>query len=98
MRSSPTSSHKGVTEAELSRAKNLTAAGFWKKLATIDGKAQLLGEYEVFHGDWAKLFDAPRASRRSRARRCSAVAREILDRATPHGRRAAPRWREDEEA
>jgi zinc protease len=45
----------GVTDAELSRAKNLTAAGFWKKFATIDGKAQLLGEYEVFHGDWAKL-------------------------------------------
>ncbi len=29
---------------------------FWKKLSTIDGKAQLLGEYEIFHGDWAKLF------------------------------------------
>jgi len=40
----------GVTDAELARAKNMTAAGFWKKLATIDGKAQLLGEYEVFTG------------------------------------------------
>src|SRR5690606_7643027 len=42
----------GVTELELRRAKNLTLAAFWKKLATIDGKAQLLGEYETFHGDF----------------------------------------------
>ncbi|MDB6090271.1 MAG: peptidase [Gammaproteobacteria bacterium] len=70
----------GVTTAELSRAKNLTAAGFWKKLATIDGKAQLLGEYEVFHGDWAKLFDAPAKFDKVTREEVHAVAREILDR------------------
>jgi zinc protease len=70
----------GVTAAELSRAKNLTAAGFWKKLATIDGKAQLLGEYEVFHGDWAKLFNAPAQFERVTREDVHAVAREILDR------------------
>ena len=43
------------------RAKNLFASAFWKKLATIDGKAQLLGAYEVFEGDYQKLFDAPAA-------------------------------------
>ncbi len=69
----------GVTAAELSRAKNLTAAGFWKKLATIDGKAQLLGEYEVFHGDWAKLFDAPAQFEKVTREEIHAVAREILD-------------------
>jgi zinc protease len=69
----------GVTSAELSRAKNLTAAGFWKKLATIDGKAQLLGEFEVFHGDWAKLFDAPAQFDRVTRDDIQAVAREILD-------------------
>ena len=78
----------GVTDAELSRAKNLTAAGFWKKLATIDGKAQLLGEYEVFHGDWPKLFDAPAQFERVTRAEIHAVAREILDQAPPHGRRA----------
>lgn len=69
----------GVTAAELSRAKNLAAAGFWKKLATIDGKAQLLGEYEVFHGDWAKLFDAPALFEKVTREDIHGVAREILD-------------------
>jgi len=50
---------QGVTEAELVRAKNLYASAFWKKLATIDGKASLLGEFDVFQGDYKKLFDAP---------------------------------------
>ena len=70
----------GVTAAELSRARNLSAAGFWKKLATIDGKAQLLGEYEIFHGDWAKLFDAPAQFEKVTLEDIHAVAREILDR------------------
>ena len=69
----------GVTATELSRAKNLTSAGFWKKLATIDGKAQLLGEFEVFHGDWARLFDAPAQFERVTREDILAVAREILD-------------------
>ncbi|HTX04204.1 MAG TPA: pitrilysin family protein [Steroidobacteraceae bacterium] len=69
----------GVTEAELERARNLTTVGLWKKLATIDGKAQLLGEYEVFHGDWAKLFDAPARIATVTAGQLRAVASEILD-------------------
>jgi zinc protease len=50
---------KGVSDAELARAKNQFAASFWKQLATINGKANLLGQYEVFEGDYQKLFDAP---------------------------------------
>ncbi len=69
----------GVTAAELSRAKNLTSAGFWKKLATIDGKAQLLGEFEVFHGDWSKLFEAPAQFEKVTREEILTVAREILD-------------------
>jgi zinc protease len=71
---------RGVTDLELRRAKNLTAAAFWKKLATIDGKAQLLGEYEVFHGDWAALFDAPARFEQVTAAQVQAVARDVLDR------------------
>jgi zinc protease len=70
----------GVTETELARAKNLIAAGFWKKLATIDGKAQLLGEYEVLHGDWKKLFDAPPLFEMVTQDEVRGVAHEILDR------------------
>jgi zinc protease len=69
----------GVTEAELERARNLAMAGLWKKLATIDGKAQLLGEYEVFHGDWAQLFDAPARIAEVSGEQLRGVAAEILD-------------------
>ncbi len=50
----------GVTRAELERARNLAIVGFWKRLATIDGKAHLLGEYAVFHDRWSELFEAPK--------------------------------------
>src|SRR5688572_7861221 len=50
---------QGVTDAELVRAKNLYASAFWKQLATINGKARLLGSFEVFEGDYRKLFDSP---------------------------------------
>jgi zinc protease len=49
----------GVTDAELARVKNLYASSFWKQLATIDGKASLLGQFDVFEGDYKKLFDSP---------------------------------------
>ncbi|MFK7886617.1 MAG: M16 family metallopeptidase [Gammaproteobacteria bacterium] len=49
----------GITDAELARAKRLSLAGFWRGLATINGKAAALGNFEVFHGDYAKLFAAP---------------------------------------
>jgi zinc protease len=50
---------QGVTDAELARAKNLYSSSFWKQLATINGKANLLGQFEVYEGDYRKLFDSP---------------------------------------
>jgi zinc protease len=52
---------EGPTAAELAKARNQALAGFWRGLETISGKAQALGTYEVFHGDYRKLFDAPAA-------------------------------------
>jgi zinc protease len=49
----------GVAAAELAKVRSQQLADFWKSLATISGKAQALGTYEVFHGDWRKLFQAP---------------------------------------
>ena len=58
---------QGVTDAELTRAKNLYASSFWKELATINGKASLLGQFEVFEGDYRKLFgECPSAAMRAR--------------------------------
>jgi zinc protease len=71
--------NEGISAEELRRAKNLVAVSFWKKLATIDGKAQLLGEYEVFHGDWGRLFEAPAQFERVTAEQVHAVARDVLD-------------------
>ncbi|GMU69630.1 MAG: zinc protease [Steroidobacteraceae bacterium] len=69
----------GVTEAELTRARNLLSAAYWGQLATINGKARLLGEYEVMHGDYRKLFELPAAIARVKPADIRAVATELLD-------------------
>jgi zinc protease len=50
---------EGVTDAELRKAKNIVLADFWRSLETNSGRAQALGTYEVFHGDWRKLLEVP---------------------------------------
>ena len=68
----------GVTAAELAKAKQLQLAGFWRGLATIDGKAQALGEYAVLHGDYRKLFSAPHDYEQVTAEAVRDVARHLL--------------------
>jgi zinc protease len=50
---------EGVTEAELSKARNIVLADFWRGLSTINGKASALGQYEVFLGNYELLFEVP---------------------------------------
>ncbi|MCK7594977.1 M16 family metallopeptidase [Pseudomarimonas salicorniae] len=50
---------EGIAESELEKARNQALASFWRSQATISGKAQALGSYQVFHGDYRKLFEAP---------------------------------------
>jgi zinc protease len=69
----------GVSELELRRAKNLMATAFWRQLATIDGKAHLLGEYEVLRGSWRRLFAAPAQFEAVTCADVQRVARAILD-------------------
>jgi len=52
---------EGVSSAELEKARSAKLASFWRSQATISGKAQALGTYEVFHGDYRKLFAVPQA-------------------------------------
>jgi zinc protease len=49
----------GVTEKELQKAKNLKLAEFYHEMETINGKANTIGTYELFFGDFARLFSAP---------------------------------------
>ena len=50
---------EGVTEAELDKARNILLADYWRGLATINGKAAALGNFEVFHGSYERLFELP---------------------------------------
>jgi zinc protease len=50
---------EGVTASELSKARNIMLADFWRGFATIDGKARSLGEAAVFHGSYERAFDIP---------------------------------------
>jgi zinc protease len=69
---------EGVTDAELTRAKNLAASAFWRGLSTIDGKARLLGEFEVFHGSYQQLFAAPARYEAVTRADIQAAARAVL--------------------
>ena len=69
----------GLDEPELARARNLNAAGFWKQLSTIDGKAHLLGEYEALRGGWQQLFQAPARHAAVTRADIAAAARAVLN-------------------
>lgn len=49
----------GVSARELDKARNLQLSAFWRQMATINGKARILGSFEVFNGDYRLAFDAP---------------------------------------
>ena len=68
----------GVTDDELRKARNMKLASFWRGLATIAGKARVLGTYEVFNGDYRKLFDAPATYDAVTGEQVQALAKRIL--------------------
>jgi zinc protease len=47
-----------VTDQELEKAKNMLLVGFYGQMKTISGRSNALGTYEVFFGDYKKLFSA----------------------------------------
>ncbi len=47
-----------VRPEEIEKAKNILLANFYRQMKTINGKANTLGSYEVFFGDYRKLFTA----------------------------------------
>ncbi len=49
---------QGVTEAEVRKAKNLLLVDLYRDLKTISGKANRLGEYEIFFGGYRNLSKA----------------------------------------
>lgn len=49
----------GITETELQKIKNQKLIGLYAQLETINGKSNNIGTYELFFGDYRKMFDAP---------------------------------------
>ena len=47
-----------VTSEELEKAKNILLSGFYRTIKTISGRSNAIGTYEVFFGDYRKLFTA----------------------------------------
>lgn len=61
-----------ISDQELEKAKNARLVEFYKEMRTISGRANTIGTYEVFMGDYKKLFDA--------AKSYSAVTKEDVQR------------------
>jgi zinc protease len=47
-----------ISDQELEKAKNIRLVEFYHQMQTINGRANTIGTYEVFFGDYHKLFDA----------------------------------------
>jgi zinc protease len=50
-----------VSPEELQKARNQILAAFYRQLKTINGKANLLGQYDVYFGGYEKLFSFDQA-------------------------------------
>jgi zinc protease len=61
-----------VSDTELQKAKNIRLVEFYQQMQTINGRANTIGTYEVFFGDYSKVFDA--------ARKYSSVTKEDVQR------------------
>ena len=68
----------GVSAAEMDKARNLQLMQYWRQMATINGKARILGTYEVFDGDYRKAFEVPTAYAAVTADQVKALAAKIL--------------------
>lgn len=51
---------EGVSDLELQKVKNQKLIAFYHQLETINGKSNNLGTYELFFGDYKKMYDAPK--------------------------------------
>lgn len=52
-----TIAEKGVTDAELEKAKNILEADFVKSMQTVNGKAGKIGRYEILFGDYNEILN-----------------------------------------
>lgn len=73
--------NNGVTSKELEKVQNLAEVDFYRTLSTINGKANTLGSYQLFHGDFRKMYDAVDRYRQVTTTDIQRVAKTYLRRA-----------------
>lgn len=69
---------EGPTEEELQKAKNGKLMELYRTLETINGKANTLGSYELYFGDYKKMFNAPQEYEKVTAADIQRVAKTYL--------------------
>ena len=72
---------EGVTERELQKVKNAKLVNFYRTMSTINGKANTIGSYEMYFGDYKKLFNAPEYYSKVTAADVQEVAKKYLRKA-----------------
>lgn len=50
---------EGITQRELQKIKNNKLMDFYAQVETINGKSDNIGNYQLFFGDYRKMFEAP---------------------------------------
>lgn len=75
--------NEGITDTELQKLKNQKLIEFYRTMETINGKANSLGTYELFFGDYKKLYEAPALYEKVTREDVQRVARTYL---TPRNR------------
>jgi zinc protease len=61
-----------IADMELEKAKNIRLVEFYHQMRTINGRANTIGTYEIYFGDYTRLFDA--------AKNYSAVTKQDVQR------------------
>ena len=69
---------EGVSEKELEKVKNQKLMELYRTLETINGKANTLGTYELYFGDYKKMFSAPEQYQKVTAADIQRVANKYL--------------------
>lgn len=72
---------EGPSAEELQKVKNQELMQFYGQVETINGKANNIGTYEVFFGDYRKMFEAPDAFNKVTAADIQRVAKKYFTKA-----------------
>lgn len=73
---------EGITEKELQKIKNQKLMEFYGQIETINGKSNNIGTYEVFFGNYKKMFDAPAAFNKVTVNDIKNVAKKYFKKTT----------------